>query len=335
MRDHRPIGGFRLRTLDLSWNDWSGPIPAELGSLTSLTHLNLDLVGLTGPVPTWIRDLTNLTFLNLGGNRLSGPIPAWIGDLANLTQLWLGGNGVSGPIPSELGDLSSLTHLDLQINALWGLIPAEFGDLSSLELLNLEDNGLWGPIPTELGELARLRFLKLNGNSLSGCVPSALSSVRLIRFDLGLRYCHVRVGVISAERLVGTPSAVRPGEVALIGLRLVDGAGDALDYTAVRAEISAGSSVGERVRCSAPRATVLGSAGLGGCVTDGEGRIVFSYRVSASVSLLRQSWDSLRIYIDEDGDGAYDEPPIRGVPPNSPERLKMPFRNRLKTLLRP
>ena len=300
--------------LDLSWNDWSVPIPAEIGSLTSLTHLNLRRVGLSGPFPAWVRDLASLTFLSLGGNRLSGSIPAWIGDLANLTQLWLEVSGVSGPIPSELGDLSSLTHLDLQINALWGLIPPELGDLSSLELLNLEHNGLWGPIPTELGELARLRFLKLNNNSLSGCVPSALSSVRFIRFDPGLRYCHERVGAISAERLVGTPSAVRPGAVALIGLRLVDGAGDALDYTAVRAEISAGSSVGERVRCSAPRATVLGSARLGGCVTDGEGRIVLSYKVSTSVSLSRQSWDSLRIYIDEDGDGAYDEPPIRGVP---------------------
>ena len=304
-----------LTFLDLGWNDWSGPIPDEIGSLTNLTHLNLSNIGLSGPIPTWIRDLTNLTFLSLGSNRLSGRIPAWIGDLTNLTQLWLYANGrLSGPIPSELGDLANLTHLDLQINSFWGLIPPELGDLSNLELLNLEHNGLGGPIPRELGELTRLRFLKLNDNSLSGCVPSALSSVNFIEFDLGLKYCHQRVGVISAERLDGTSSVVRPGAVALIWLRLVDGAGDPLGYTAVSAEISAGSSVGERVRCSAPRAALLGSVGLSGCVTNGEGWIVFSYRVSTGVSLSRQSWDSLRIYIDEDGDGAYDEPPIGGVP---------------------
>ena len=104
--------------MDLSFNDLSGEIPAELGSLSNLTQLALDF------------------------NELSGEIPAELGSLSNLTQLALDFNDLSGEIPPELGSLSNLTHLDLYDN----------DDLSGCVPSSLEDQ--MGAADTEIGHLS-------------------------------------------------------------------------------------------------------------------------------------------------------------------------------------
>ena len=90
----------RVAELDLSSNELTGPIPAELGHLTNLQALDLSWNGLSGPIPAELGDLTNLQTLDLRVNSLTGPIPAWLGDLTNLEQLILSWNGLSGPIPA-------------------------------------------------------------------------------------------------------------------------------------------------------------------------------------------------------------------------------------------
>ena len=66
---------------------------------------------LTGPIPAELGDLSSLTELSLGGNRLTGPIPAeLLGALSNHKEVSLYSNQLTGPIPAELGDLSSLTR---------------------------------------------------------------------------------------------------------------------------------------------------------------------------------------------------------------------------------
>ncbi|CAN0120682.1 unnamed protein product [Scytosiphon promiscuus] len=55
------------------WNNQlSGPIPAELGSLESLTWLDVSHNKLCGPIPPQLGDLRNLEHLNLSANPLSG-----------------------------------------------------------------------------------------------------------------------------------------------------------------------------------------------------------------------------------------------------------------------
>ena len=115
----------RVTELDLSLNDLSGKIPAELGSLSNLEILKL-------------------------GNDLSGEIPAELGGLSNLTRLSLLGNALSGEIPAELGSLSNLKYLTLYDNALSGEIPTELGNLSRLAYLDLYDNDLSGCVPSSL-----------------------------------------------------------------------------------------------------------------------------------------------------------------------------------------
>ena len=69
----------RVTELSLLDNDLSGEIPPELGSLASLTELDLGNNELSG-----------------GNNELSGEIPPELGSLSNLTHLILSDNDLSG-----------------------------------------------------------------------------------------------------------------------------------------------------------------------------------------------------------------------------------------------
>ena len=171
-------GRGRVTELSLHRNDLTGPIPPELGDLSSLTGLSLYSNGLTGPIPPELGDLSSLTGLSLYFNGLTGPIPPELGNLTRLTGLNLTRNGLTGPIPPELGNLTSLTGLNLPRNDLTGPIPPELGNLTRLEELNLSRNDLTGPIPPELGNLTRLEGqLLLDSNHLTGPIPPALGDL--------------------------------------------------------------------------------------------------------------------------------------------------------------
>ena len=162
----------RVTRLDLSgrWDDEArrlvrhglrGPIPPELGDLTSLRRLDLGTNDLKGPVPRELGRLANLTWLRLLENGLSGPIPSELGNLTNLTVLDLGYNRLSGPIPPALGSLLDLRHLSLAGNLLTGSVPPELGSFTGLQRLDLTGNELRGPIPESflaLDALERFHF---------------------------------------------------------------------------------------------------------------------------------------------------------------------------------
>ena len=118
----------------------SGPIPPELGNLTHLTGLYLQVNQLSGPIPPELSDLANLRFLRLWSNDLSGPIPPELGNLGSVEDLDIFGNDLSGPIPPELGELASLTRLQLGSNSLTGTIPESFLELEALERFRFERN---------------------------------------------------------------------------------------------------------------------------------------------------------------------------------------------------
>ena len=167
----------RVLWLNLSSNQLTGPIPAELGNLSSLTELSLYNNRLTGPIPAELGDLSSLTALRLFSNQLTGPIPATLGNLSSLRALWLDSNQLTGSIPATLGNLPSLTALSLASNRLTGPIPAELGALTSLWRLSLGDNQLTGPIPAELGNLSSLTELYLSRNQLTGSIPAELGNL--------------------------------------------------------------------------------------------------------------------------------------------------------------
>ena len=169
-------GGSPIR-LDLSDNRLTGPIPPELGNLSSLIALHLYGNQLTGPIPPELVSLSELVYLQLSENQLTGPIPPELGDLSGLISLWLSENQLTGPIPPELGSLSELEALELRVNELTGPIPPELGNLSKLIALTLNGNELTGPIPPELGNLSKLYWLRLSENQLTGSIPPELGNL--------------------------------------------------------------------------------------------------------------------------------------------------------------
>ncbi|RWW60623.1 hypothetical protein BHE74_00032374 [Ensete ventricosum] len=111
--------------LDLSFNQLSGKIPRELGSMYYLL------------------------ILNLGHNLLSGLIPPELGSLRYVAVLDLSHNALEGPIPSSFAGLAMLAEIDLSNNKLNGSIP-ELGQLATFPRYRYENNsGLCGfPLPS-------------------------------------------------------------------------------------------------------------------------------------------------------------------------------------------
>ncbi|KAG2260178.1 hypothetical protein Bca52824_079472 [Brassica carinata] len=85
--------------LDLSSNQLSGEIPAEVWDLKNIRSLNFSSNRLTGSIPDSISKLENLESLDLSNNKLHGNIPPQLADLNNLGYFNVSYNNLSGEIP--------------------------------------------------------------------------------------------------------------------------------------------------------------------------------------------------------------------------------------------
>lgn len=169
-------GSWRyIEYLALSGNELAGPIPPELGNLSTLKELYIGYYNsYTGGLPAELGNLSSLVRLDAANCGLSGEIPPELGRLKSLDTLFLQVNGFSGTLPVELGTLSTLKSLDLSNNALTGKIPAPFSNLKNLTLLNLFRNKLYGEIPEFIGDLPSLEVLQLWENNFTGSIPRRL-----------------------------------------------------------------------------------------------------------------------------------------------------------------
>ncbi|KAF8014512.1 hypothetical protein BT93_H0353 [Corymbia citriodora subsp. variegata] len=154
----------RLRILDLSFNDFTGPLPsaffAHLKAMISADQKGSEwqymdqgyyqdsmIATMRGRDMLIDRILATLITVDLSSNKFQGKIPDAIGELRLLKGLNLSHNNLEGDIPLPLGKLSELEWLDLSSNELSGMIPTELTNLTSLEVLNVSSNRLAGSIP--------------------------------------------------------------------------------------------------------------------------------------------------------------------------------------------
>ncbi|EOA33573.1 hypothetical protein CARUB_v10019714mg [Capsella rubella] len=204
----------RLVNLTLAANNFSGELPLEMKSLTSLKVLNIsnnanlngrfpgeilkamvDLEVLdaynnnfTGTLPLEIPELKNLKHLSLGGNFFTGEIPESYGDIQSLEYLGLNGAGLSGKSPAFLSRLKNLREMYVgYFNSYTGGVPPEFGGLTKLQILDMASCTLTGEIPTSLSNLKHLHTLFLHINNLTGHIPPELSGlISLKSLDLSI-----------------------------------------------------------------------------------------------------------------------------------------------------
>ena len=98
-------------TLDLSGQNLSS-VDAAVFSRTELTSLDLSDNNLSGALQAEVRNLRNLQVLDLSDNDFTG-VPAEVGQLSELRVLDLSNNPITG-LPHEISNLKNLEVLDLR-----------------------------------------------------------------------------------------------------------------------------------------------------------------------------------------------------------------------------
>ncbi|KAG8091213.1 hypothetical protein GUJ93_ZPchr0011g28042 [Zizania palustris] len=97
-------------------------IRSEFGRIINLDTLDLSYNEFSGPVRATISDLEHLLELNLSKNHLDGSIPAEFGNLKSVQVIDMSNNNLSGSLPEELGQLQNLDSLILNNNNLVALV---------------------------------------------------------------------------------------------------------------------------------------------------------------------------------------------------------------------
>ncbi|RZB61724.1 Receptor-like protein EIX2 [Glycine soja] len=219
-----------LNHLNLSGNYFLGAgmsIPSFLGTMTSLTHLDLSLTGFMGKIPSQIGNLSNLVYLDLGGYSVEPMLAEnveWVSSMWKLEYLHLSYANLSKAFHwlHTLQSLPSLTHLDLSgctlphynepsllnfsslqtlhlsftsFSPAISFVPKWIFKLKKLVSLQLWGNEIQGPIPGGIRNLTLLQNLDLSGNSFSSSIPDCLYGLHRLKF-LNLRDNHLH-GTIS------------------------------------------------------------------------------------------------------------------------------------------
>ncbi len=114
-------------------------------------------------IPADIGKLTALTHLDLAGNEIQ-TLPSEIGNLKNLKELDLGQNNLT-TLPESIGNLQELERLDVGDNEL-NFLPQSIGSLTNLEDLWVAGNQL-SALPDSLSGLTKVSYINLVQNDFS------------------------------------------------------------------------------------------------------------------------------------------------------------------------
>ncbi|CAN6443549.1 unnamed protein product [Victoria cruziana] len=165
-----------LQELVLESNRLEGTLPPELGNLTSLRRMVLSSNYFVGELPSTFARLANLTEIRLTGSNLTGNIPGFIENWTRLQTLMIMGTSIEGPLPSNISTLENLLVLRISDLKGPGSTFPPLQNLTNLQELVLRNCSLSGKIPTYIGSLTSLQILDLSFNNLTGAAPQSLSS---------------------------------------------------------------------------------------------------------------------------------------------------------------
>ncbi|OWM66521.1 hypothetical protein CDL15_Pgr013738 [Punica granatum] len=146
-------------------------------SNSRVTQIKLPGLGLTGSIGFQLGSLTSLTELDVSNNNLAGQIPYSLPP--SVQRLNLANNNFNGDIPYSISQMTSLKYLDLSFNSLTGNLPRSFSSLSSMTTMYLQNNQFSG----DINVLANLPLDTLNiaNNHFTGWIPEQLKGIHLQR----------------------------------------------------------------------------------------------------------------------------------------------------------
>ncbi|KAJ0046116.1 hypothetical protein Pint_04608 [Pistacia integerrima] len=193
-----PKKGLKLKVLDLSHNNLSGPVAGVLSGLKMIRSLNVSSNSFTGDL-SQLGEFPNLAVFNMSNNLFTGSlnskiwrasngilipgrIPNVFGNLTNLEILIASSNSFAGQLPSSLALCSKLHVLELRNNSLTGQTDLNFTGLPGHCTLELGSNRFAGPLPNFLSDCRILEVLGLGGNNLTGRIPESFTKLRSIFF---------------------------------------------------------------------------------------------------------------------------------------------------------
>lgn len=186
--------------IDLSSNDFEGPVPPVPGNVTSLNLSNNKFSGpisslcsisgeyfsyldvsdnlLSGELPDCLLRWQALAVLNLANNNFSGNFLNFVGSACPLESFNVRNNSFVGEIPPSLKKCNELKIIDAGDNKFSGTIPAWIGDtLPKLAILSLRSNQFHGSIPRNLCQLSKIQLLDFSLNSISGAIPKCINNL--------------------------------------------------------------------------------------------------------------------------------------------------------------
>jgi len=185
------IGSLKSLTyLDLSNMNFVGQVPPQLGNLTKLAYLDIHkdfyypdalyAYAFSSDV-SWLASLHSLEYLDMSYVNLSAAV-GWVhavNKLPNLRALYLSSCGLNSSIPSVLHhNLTVLEELDLSNNPFNSpAAPNWYWDVTSLKFLHIDKCELSGPFPDELGNMTMLEDLDMGWNNIEGMIPSTLKNL--------------------------------------------------------------------------------------------------------------------------------------------------------------
>ncbi|KAB5521352.1 hypothetical protein DKX38_025671 [Salix brachista] len=180
-----------LQEIDLSRNYLNGTIPREWGATQMV---NISIIGnrFTGPIPKEIGNISTLANFTVEFNQLSGVLPPELGNLSRLEKLHLTSNNFTGQLPAAFEKLTTLKDFRIGDNQFTGEIPNLIENWTNLDKLVIQGSGLSGPIPpgiAVLGKMTDLRISDLQGNGSGDPFPP-LANLKILK-TLVLRSCNI------------------------------------------------------------------------------------------------------------------------------------------------
>lgn len=182
-----------LQVVDLSGNQFYGPIPARLNDLWALHFVNFSNNNFSEWFPAGIRNLQQLKVLDLHSNQLEGDVGELIPELRNVEHLDLSRNQFIGSLELSVENVSSLANTVQYINLSGNRLVGQFWGADAMKLfrnlkiLDLGDNEINGELP-EFEQLPNLQVLRLGSNQLFGVVPTGFlqGAIPLVELDLSV-----------------------------------------------------------------------------------------------------------------------------------------------------